>query len=168
MPRQFSGNAQDSPTPASAAPAIGGTNAEHVSDDRLDEALQERGDRAAFVLARKGEDPLQSPVFESGESKGSSEIAVFTERNTAHLYLQAARCDESHEPIALPASSLADWFRALQERGVESVKINPNRQEEEEGWQQCTVPVQSLAEYSGEEIYGRLRDLAITSLEQSR
>jgi len=167
MPRQFSGNAQESATPASAAPAIGGTNAERVSDDRLDEALQERGDRTVFVLVRKGEDPLQSPVFESGEGGDSSEIAVFTERNTAHLYLQAARCDETHEPIGLTASLLADWFRALQERGVESVKVNPNRQEEEEGWQQRTVPLQAI-EHSGEEIYGRLHDLATTSLERNR
>ena len=51
---------------------------------------------------------------------------------------------------------------------VDRIKVNPNRQEEEAGWRQRTVPLQSLAEYSGEEIYGRLRDLAAILFVRSR
>lgn len=129
-------------------PLSGGTGAEQASAAQLENGLREakwaagarlaahqpesaRDDKArtVFVIAKKGMDFLDTPVFHAGESGGEEAVALFTDRQSAQQYLNRAAWGETDEIGELPPSDLLQWLVESAEDGIRYVTINPDREQ---------------------------------------
>lgn len=132
-------------------PLKGGGGAEAASADRLEAAPFPRGPGASvFVVARKGADFLDTPVFHAGESGDEEAVAIFTTREAARRYIEQAGWAETDEVSELTPSDLAHWLGEARGDGVRLAAIDPDRERQLAGEPQqvlfLTGPAQELAD----------------------
>ncbi len=144
-------------------PAKGLDNGEAIGEDRLQEGLRGPsadgpGRRAVYVLARAGEENVQSPILPAGPS-GEDAVAVFGSREKAVLFLQVARWD-GYEVLEIAPPGLEDWIADVRSEGIEYVVVDVNRHDEMQGKPQPTLSLKDLPDQSGENLFNTFRGLA--------
>lgn len=104
---------------------------------------------SAYVIAKKEEELLDTPVFYAGESNAEEAIAVFTGRDTAARYIEDAGWKENYEVGELNAIDLLRWVVKAHDEGTQYLAVNPayHRQVAEEE-QEIIVIVGQLASFA--------------------
>lgn len=100
---------------------------------------------AVFVIAQKGADLLETPVFPVGMDGDDEAVAVFTDRQLAQHYLDEAEWSETDEVGQLSSLALLSWLREVNEAGIRYVMVNPNRIDHVAGLPQALVCLEDLA-----------------------
>lgn len=135
-------------------PLTGGTGAEQASSAHLDKAVTEArwaagGEAeatAVFVIAKKGIDFLETPVFHAGESGEEEAVALFTNRQQAEQYLDRAGWGETDEIGELSPSKMLRWLVEAEQDGIRNVTINPDRDRHRAGDPQSVLSLADLGE----------------------
>ncbi len=160
-------------------PETGGAGAEQGSAARLKKGLQEakwvagarldasRTDRggddqatAVYVIAKKGSDFLDTPVFHAGETGEEETVALFTSRERAQQYLDRAGWGRADEVGELSPGDLLEWLKDADREGVRYVTVNPDRDRHLAGDPQPALSLDVLGEESADSLYRRLAELA--------
>jgi hypothetical protein len=92
-----------------------------------------------YVIARKGESFLDTPVFHAGSDDDQEAIAVFTEPGLAESYLEDAGWKDEYEVGELRPIQMLRWFAMAYEDGSDLVAINPIRGSQKKGERQHVV-----------------------------
>jgi len=111
---------------------------------------------AAFVIARKGRDFLDTPIFHAGESGEAEAVALFTTRQQAQRYLDHAGWGEADEVGELSAGELLQWLVVANEDGIRSATVNPDRERHLAGDPQAAYSLDAL---NGQTPAGLLQEL---------
>jgi hypothetical protein len=82
---------------------------------------------AVCVIARKGSDELDSPVFHAGDAGDEEAIAAFTTREATQRYIDRAGWGESNEIGVLTPPDLLRWLLVAADQGVRWLVVNPDR-----------------------------------------
>jgi len=141
-------------------PLTGGTGAEQASSAHLDKAVQEARwtagaplaaardteATAVFVIAKKGMDFLETPIFQAGESGEEEAVALFTNRQQAEQYLDRAGWGETDEIGELSPSEVLRWLVEAEQDGVRNVTVNPDWDSHCAGDPQSVLPLADLGE----------------------
>jgi hypothetical protein len=80
---------------------------------------------SAYVIAKKEEELLDTPVFYAGESNGEEAIAVFTRRDAAAQYIEDAGWNADHQVGELTAIDLLRWIVKAHDNGTQYLAVNP-------------------------------------------
>ncbi|HUG91043.1 MAG TPA: hypothetical protein VML55_09430 [Planctomycetaceae bacterium] len=154
-------------------PLSGATGAEQASAAQLDKAVREArwaagarlaagGDdeaKAVFVIAKKGMDFLDTPVFHAGESGAEEAVALFTDRQRAQQYLDRAGWGQTDEIGKLSPSDLLQWLVEANEDGVRYATVNPDRDRHLAGDPQPVLPLDALGDKSSDNLFQEVTDL---------
>ncbi len=155
-------------------PQTGGTGAEQASAAQLAKAVKKAkwadGARlaaggateatAAFVIAKKGRDFLDTPVFHAGESGEEEAVALFTDRQRAQQYLERAAWGQTDEIGALSPSELLQWLVEANGEGIHYVTINPDRERHLAGDPQPALSLDAVGEKSPDSLLQELKTIA--------
>ena len=79
-----------------------------------------------YVIAERGKDQLDSPIFHAGSEQEEEAIAVFTTRERAEQYIQEAQWSGSYDVGELRPLQVLKWFQTAHDEGVHMVAINPD------------------------------------------
>ncbi len=160
-------------------PLSGGTGAEQSSAAQLEKGLREdkraadaqlaahrpdsAGDTEAttvFVIAKKGMDCLDTPVFHAGESGDEEAVALFTDRQRAQQYLDRSGWSQTNEIGELPPSDLLQWLVESAEDGIRYVTVNPDREQHLAGHPQPVLALDALGDKSPDNLFQEVSKLA--------
>jgi hypothetical protein len=160
-------------------PLSGGTGAARGSAARLEQGVAEaeeaaaarrdaaRTDRAGnnpatavYVIAKKGSDFLDTPVFHAGESGDQEAVAVFTARELAQHYLDRAGWNETDEVGVLSPDDLLRWLVEAEREDISYATVNPDRARHLAGVAQGVLSLDALAEESADSLYRQVAELA--------
>jgi hypothetical protein len=159
---QEAGSSTATGMPAKAGMKKDSPRTSGVASDRLAEAhtgeAEMVGERAVFMLAKKGERARELPVFAAGAEEGAEALAVFTSRELATLYLQVARWDD-HEVRIVAPPQLSRWLQQARTDGIRFIMVDPNRLDQVRGKQQALLPLDRLHDLSGENLYQEIRSI---------
>ena len=145
-------------------PLKGGAGAEQASAARLDAGRPSPagGDSAAavFVIAKKGTEMLDTPVFRAGESGDEEAVALFTAREKAQQYLDRAGWGSADEIGELTADDLLRWLADAGRAGVRYAAVNPDRGRHLTGHPQAVLLLDALAAESADSLHRQVAELA--------
>jgi len=155
-------------------PLTGAAGAEQASSTRLDKAVKEAkwaagarlaagGDNEAavvFVIAKKGSDILDTPVYHAGESGEEEAVAVFTSRQQAQQYLDHAGWSETDEIGELSPSDMLRWLVEAEQDGIRSVTVNPDRARHLAGDPQAALSLDAMGDQSPDRLFQEMTELA--------
>lgn len=88
---------------------------------------------AAYVIAKKGSELLDTPVFHAGESNDEEAVAVFTSADAAGGYIEAAGWTGEQEVGELDALQLLCWLVKAHQEGIRYLAVNPDRSPDSAG-----------------------------------
>lgn len=112
---------------------------------------------ASYVIAKKGSDLLDTPVFYAGESGNEEALAVFTDLDSAKGYLSAAGWTGDHDVGELTALQLLRWLVKAHDQGIRYLAINPDRSQQTAGDRQHVVAIEekltAVAESLSHEVF---------------
>ena len=114
-----------------------------------DPARDDQGS-AVYVIAKKGCDVLDSPVFHAGETGEQETVALFTTRERAQDYLDRAGWQRADEVSELSAGDLLEWLKDADREGVRFVTVNPERDQHLAGDPQPVLSLDRLGEESAD------------------
>jgi hypothetical protein len=97
---------------------------------------------SAYVIAKKQEELLDTPVFYAGDSNAEEAIAVFTSQDAAARYIEEAGWNEDHEVGELTAIDLLRWIVKAHDEGTQYVAVNPVRHRQLTGEKQKTIVIE--------------------------
>ncbi len=115
---------------------------------------------AVFVIAKKGADFLDTPVFRAGESGDQEAVAVFTTRKLAQQYLDRAGWNETDEVGSLPPDDLLRWLVEAEREGIRYATVNPDRDRHLKGVAQGVLSLDALGEESADSLSRQVAELA--------
>ena len=160
-------------------PQTGGTGAEQGSAARLQKGVREAkwaagarrdasqpdraGDDSAtavYVIAKKGSDFLDTPVFHAGESGEEETVALFTSRERAKQYLDRAGWEQTDEVGELSPGDLLTRLKDADREGVRYVTANPDRDRHLAGHPQPVLSLGELGEESADSLSRQVAELA--------
>jgi hypothetical protein len=159
-------------------PLSGGTGAEQASGVQLEKGLRTAkwaagarlaahrpdtaGDAATsvFVIAKKGLDFLDTPVFHAGDSGDEEALALFTDRQRAQQYLDRAAWGETDEIGELTSDGLLQWLLEANREGIQYVTINPDRERHLAGEPQSVLVLEALGDRSPASLVQEVNELA--------
>jgi hypothetical protein len=104
---------------------------------------------AAYVLANKGTDQLETTVF---SSEAGDAVAVFTDPKNAQQYLDDAGWNETMTVATLNAIQLMEWLIHCYKNGVRLMATDPRRSEQESGLRLSTLDIEAQLEHAGSHI----------------
>lgn len=157
----------------------GGAGAEQGSAARLEKGVREvkraagaridanwtdrtGGDHATavYVIAKKGRDFLDTPVFRAGETGDEETVALFTSRERAKRYLDRAGWNETDEVGELAPDDLLRWLVEAGREGIRYATVNPDRDRHLAGDPQSVLSLDALAEESADSLVRQVTELA--------
>ncbi len=145
-------------------PIEGGAGAEQASAARLDAVRPSSagGDSTAavFVIAKRGTEMLDTPVFRVGEAGDEEAVALFTGREQAQKYLDDAGWGSADEVGELSADDLLRWLVEAGRDGVRYATVNPDRNGHLTGHMQAVLLIDALNEESAESNLRQVTELA--------
>lgn len=145
-------------------PLEGGAGAKQASAVRLDAGRPSPAEAdqtaAVFVIAKRGTEMLDTPVFRAGESGDEEAVALFTGREQAQKYLDDAGWSSADEVGELSADDLLRWLMEAGRDGVRHAAVNPDRDGHLTGHTQAVLLIDSLNEESAESLLRRVTELA--------
>ncbi len=104
---------------------------------------------AVYVIARKGTDELDSPVFHAGDAGDEEAVAVFTTRDSARRYIDRADWGESDEVGVLAPADLLRWLLVAADQGVHWLVVDPDRDRHLAGEPQTVLGItEELTEFA--------------------
>lgn len=118
----------------------------------------------AYVIAQRGRDYLDSPVFHAGATGQEEAIAVFTSVDLAQKYIDDAGWADEHQAGLLDELQLLRWVVRAHEQGTQYVVINPNRTAQMAGEAQQVVAIEEKLAAFAEALTREISEL--TSREQ--
>jgi hypothetical protein len=138
--------------------------AEEAAAARRDAARTDRAGNnpatAVYVIAKKGSDFLDTPVFHAGESGDQEAVAVFTARELAQHYLDRAGWNETDEVGVLSPDDLLRWLVEAEREDISYATVNPDRARHLAGVAQGVLSLDALAEESADGFYRQVAELA--------
>jgi hypothetical protein len=160
-------------------PQTGATGAEQSSAAQLAKAVKEakwaagaqldarRTDRAGddhatavYVIAKKGRDFLDTPVFQAGETGEEETVALFTSRERAQQYLDRAGWEQTDAVGELSPGDLLEWLTDADREGVRYVTVNPDRDGHLAGDPQPVLSLDAVGEESADSLVRQVSELA--------
>ncbi len=147
-------------------PQSGGAGAEPGFSARLEKGLREAkwaagarldrtGDDPAttvYVIAKKGRDFLDTPVFQAGETGEEETVALFTTRERAQQYLDRAGWEQTDEVGELSPGDVFEWLTEAGRDGVRYVTVNLDRDRHLAGAPQPVLSLDVLGEESADSL----------------
>jgi hypothetical protein len=131
---------------------------------RRDAARTDRGGdahaTAVYVIAKKGGDFLDTPVFHAGETGEEETVALFTRRERAQQYLDRAGWEQADEVGELSPGDLLEWLTDADREGVRYVTVNPDRDRHLAGDPQPVLSLDLLGEESADSLSRQVAELA--------
>jgi hypothetical protein len=118
------------------------------------------GGSAAYVIARKGPDELDSPVFHAGDAGDEEAVAAFTTREAAQRYIDRAGWGAANEVGVLTPTDFLRWLLVAADQGVDWLVVDPDRDRHLAGEPQ---PVLGITEELAEFARSLIRDVASPS-----
>jgi hypothetical protein len=141
-------------------PIKGGHVAESTSAGRYESELAGDtdlvGKRALYVLARRGDELLQTPVFAAGKDNQQEAVIVFSEEVQAQNYVYEAGWQDDYEPVALSPGDLGEFLREVKQDKISLVAMNPARTKHLQGEPQRVLNLVETPDLSGENLYREL------------
>jgi hypothetical protein len=105
---------------------------------------------AAYVIARKGSDELDSPVFHAGDAGDEEAVAVFTTREATQRYIDRAAWGSANEVGVLTPTDLLRWLLVAADQGVHWLVVDPDRDRHLAGEPQTVLGItEELTEFAG-------------------
>jgi hypothetical protein len=98
---------------------------------------------SAYVIAKKEEELLDTPVFYAGESNAEEALAVFTRQAAAAQYIEDAGWNADHQVGELTAIDLLRWMVKAHDEGTQYLAINPDRGRQLAGQRQQTIVIEA-------------------------
>jgi hypothetical protein len=96
----------------------------------------------AYVIAKKDDELLDTPVFYAGESGTEEAIAVFTARDVAARYIEDAGWNADHEVGELTAIDLLRWIVKAHDEGTQYLAVNPVHHRQVAGEEQKIIVIE--------------------------
>lgn len=144
-------------------PLSGGAGAEQASAARLEAGRTSFAGHSAattlFVIAKKGADFLDTPVFRAGEAGDEETVAVFTGRDQAQHYLDQAAWNETDKIDELSPDDLLQWLVEAEQEGIHYAVVNPDRDRHLAGDEQAVLSLNALGEDSALHLHQRVMEL---------
>jgi hypothetical protein len=137
--------------PVTGAAGAGAASARrHAAPRSIGTAISPAGDGpAVYVIAGKGSDELESPVFHAGDEGDEEAVAIFTTREGAQRYIDRAGWGESDEVGELPPRDYLRWLLLADDQGVHWLVVDPDRDRHLAGEPQAVVKIdEELAEFA--------------------
>jgi ribosome-associated translation inhibitor RaiA len=104
---------------------------------------------ATYVIARRGSDELDSPVFHAGDAGDEEAVAVFTTREATQRYIDRAGWGETNEVGMLTPPDLVRWLLVAADQGVHWLVVDPDRDRHLAGEPQTVLGIsEELAEFA--------------------
>jgi hypothetical protein len=113
-----------------------------------------------FVIAKKGTEFLDTPVFHAGESDETEAVALFTGRLDAQRYLDHAGWTQTDEVGELLPVDMHWWLTQASGEGIRYVVVNPDRERHLAGGPQPVLYLEDLAGKSPHDLFRQVSDLA--------
>lgn len=113
-----------------------------------------------YVIAKKGEEQLDSPVFQAGESGEDEAVLLFTSAELAQRYVDEAGWGDEQEVGELEAVDVLRWLVRALEEGTDCVVVNPNREAQLAGHEQPVLGLQAQFEELAEQLEQSVNQLA--------
>jgi ribosome-associated translation inhibitor RaiA len=137
-PTEGGGRGGVSPAQRPAVPRTAGTAPPAAADGS-----------ATYVIARKGSDELDSPVFHAGDAGDEEAVAVFTTREATQQYIDRAGWGEANEVGVLTPTDLLRWLLVAADQGVHWLVVDPDWDRHLAGEPQIVLGIsEELAEFS--------------------
>ena len=95
-----------------------------------------------YVIAQRGDEFLDMPVFHAGPQDGEEAIAVFTDLLAAQAYIDEADWSSDHEVGGLDEGQLLRLMCKAHGQGTQFLAINPKRQSQMAGKQQEVIVIE--------------------------
>jgi len=103
----------------------------------------------AYVIARKGSDELDSPVFHAGDAGDEEAVALFTTREATQQYIDRAGWGKTNEVGMLTPTDLVRWLLVAADQGVHWLVVDPDRDRHLAGEPQTVLGIaEELAEFA--------------------
>lgn len=112
-----------------------------------------------YVIARKNEDFLDSPVFHAGEDNQQEAIAVFTSEANARTYIDDAGWGDEFRVSELRPIQMLRWFAMAHEDGCDLAAIDPSHNPGTDGGLQQTVDLREPLAAFAETLQTKLENL---------
>ncbi len=112
-----------------------------------------------FVIARKGMDFLDTPVFHAGDADDEEVVALFTGRQQAQQYLDRAGWGEANEIGELSPGDLLRWLVEANDEGIHYVTVNPVRDRHLAGEPQPVLYLDGLGSKSPDSLFEEVTGL---------
>lgn len=146
-------------------PIKGGGTAESTSQGRLQSAGNSSpndtaGTRGIFVLTRRDQNVIDTPVFHAGEADQKEALFVFSSESAIRQYISATDWQDSFEPANLTPTDLGLFLREAKRNNISSVIVNPVRRQHMQGEPQKCLDLFATPDLSGENLYREILDLA--------
>jgi hypothetical protein len=104
---------------------------------------------AVYVIARKGSDELDAPVFHAGDAGDEEAVAVFTTREATQRYIDRAGWGGTDEVGVLTPQDLLRWLLVAADQGVHWLVVNPDRDRHLAGEPQTVLGItEEMAEFA--------------------
>jgi hypothetical protein len=140
-------------TTVEGGPRPAGTSADRLMDAEEVAAVRPPGPQEVYVLRHTAGDQFKTPRWRTGDSGEQAVVAVFTSRDKAIHYLQAADWLKKYEPASLSPNELAAWLRDASAKKIDFVAVDPDRLEQQRGEAQPAISLDDLVDRSEEELY---------------
>jgi hypothetical protein len=114
------------------------------------------GTRAVYLLARDSNGNLETPFVPASEQSAQAALPVFSTREAGVLYMQVARWDD-YKLQAYSPRELGRWAEQLAQKGIRFLMVDPNRHDQARGIEQPVIDLETLGDFSGENLYEEIR-----------
>ena len=104
---------------------------------------------SAYVIARRGSEFLDTPVFCAGSSGKEEAVAAFADRVAAQRYIDDASWGSEYEVGELDHLQLLHWLVTAHTQGTHYLVVNPDRRRHLAGSEQEIMVIEErLAEFA--------------------
>jgi hypothetical protein len=117
------------------------------------------GTRAVYLLARNTGSNLETPIVPVS-SQDAEALPVFSTREAGVLYMQVARWDD-YKLQGYSPRELGRWIEPFAEEGIRFLMVDPNRHDQARGMPQPVIDLETLGDFSGENLYEEIRAVGI-------
>jgi ribosome-associated translation inhibitor RaiA len=152
--------------PSEAGSGAGATPGQRLAVPRTAGTAHPAADgSAAYVIARKASEELDSPVFHAGDAGDEEAVALFTTREATQRYIDRAGWGQANEVGVLTPTDFVRWLLVAADQGVHWLVVDPDRDRHLAGEPQTVLGItDELAEFAR----SLIRDVASSSESAAR
>lgn len=113
---------------------------------------------SVYVIAKRGMELLDTPVFHAGEAEGEEAVAIFRTANSADRYIDSAGWADEYEAGELDSLQLLCWLVQAYEEGTRNLAINPDWSQQTAGTPQEVIVIEDALSRSADTLLGEVSD----------